>query len=656
MIAFAPDYVLWQSVAASIAPRRRVRPSTWSEENVVLTREMSPIREGPFDCRWKPWTRAIHDLLFEEPEKKGVIALKPAQIGFTRGVLNIAACYCDTRPGPFLFLISDKEQAAHFASEHFDPVIQQCRRLRESFDKAARIQKRRETNTGRPYLGGRMDFAGAGSLSPVTSRTYTVVFIDEYEIFMDNFPSDRAGSGWTLAQSRTSAVESIAQIFAWSHPRRYGEGIHELYLRESDQRHWMFDCPHCAEAIAPKWENVKFPAADDLGVADPDYAELYCPHCGAAIGDADRQAAVWPRELGGTGRFVSELEPEVADRRDYIGVAINRLCDPDVTVRGLAREYVTKRTDRDRMAFYNTRLGEPFQLSRNVLTVEAVEDRVRTRSQVAVPGGLWGVRFLTAGADVQAPKENPLFYVHTSGWAASGLEYVLDLVKLKGWAALTNYLRSFRIDVTDGERVIGEMGLSLFSIDYGYATTETLNWSRYKIDAATGRRLEILPLRYRPHVRADAPALEPPERKRIDPTRPHLGPIQTFDLHRHTWVDRRMSRFQQEDAVVVLCPAPPDFAAHMTANVLTPIHDQHGWGPDREEWVRMKNRRDDWLQAGAMNEAGAALRLGLDRIHERALQTEAYTAKRRSGEGKRRRRRGGEGEIDPGGVSTDWFR
>lgn len=620
---------MMRTAARAVRPAERVTPGEWSERFVVLDTEQSPAKPGPFDSDWKPFTRAVHDLAYNEPDRRGIIAIKPSQIGFTRAMLNLLAYECDNNPGPFLYIISDKNQAAHFAASEFVPSVNGIAHLRESFD--AGSKKGRETTVQRPYVGGRVDFAGAGSVSAVSSRPYVRIFCDEYEICVDNFPSERAGGLYGFLLGRTKAMPDVARLYIWSHPRRKGEGTHKLYDEQSDRRAWVFDCPHCGDTIRPAWSLVQFSSTDAEGQLDPDSASLVCPHCGEQVSDHDRASAVWPRELGGSGRFESELEPEAAARREYIGVAIHRLADPDVTVRSLAAEFVAARTDVDRMAFFNLALGEAFSIERGVVTDELVRERIDTIERIVVPGGPWGVQYLCAGVDVQAPKDHPTLYTWIAAFLGNGLELVVGLERLKGWAALHNLLRTLTVPVSTNAQLSGSVGVSLCSIDCGYATGEVLDFCRTSIvHADHGRPVHLLPMRYRPHIKADKWAIRPPETKRLKPGYEHLGPIELFDLHRNTCVSRMMARVREDERLRVLCREPGDFVSHMTSNVEVPVVDAHGWGDGELEWQRIKNRRDDWLQAGVYCEVGAALTLGLDRLYEivTARQTQDRKPKR----------------------------
>lgn len=615
-LAHPEERELWGTVARSMRPPQRRRPSDWAEKNVVLTREQSPQRPGPLSCDVYPWTRDSHDIMYDNPEKRGVICKKRAQLGLTRVALDVIGSYCEDRPGPFLFCISNNKQAAHYANEHFSPMVEGCPSLKALFDQAAE-DDRRELTIERPYKGGRVDFVGAGSVSSVTSRTYVCVFLDEYEVFMDEFPSSAAGDGFTMAEARTLAVESIAQIWTWSHPRRSGQGIDKLYREKSDQRAWVFDCPHCFDPIFPHSSLMVFPVVDEMGLPDPTFAEFRCPHCGCTITDRERAKATWSPRLGGTGRFLSRLTPEEAAKKKFVGIEINGLADPFVTVASRAAGMIAATDERSLMAWHNVIMGEDFSSARAVITKDVLEARcAKVEAQISVPGGEKGCVLLTVGVDVQHPKDNPTLYVWASAWSIMGHRFVVDLLKVRGWAALNEYLQRLTIAVAGPDGRTAKLYPKCCSIDCGDLFAQVADHCREPVINAGGNRVLMLPVRFRAHVRADAPAILPAERKLYDPQRLWMGPLKRWDLYRHHWVDRLMSRWG-DGRVTVLCKLPPEFFGHMQANVLSPVKDVHNWGSDATEWAKRNPRdRDDYAMAGAYDETGAVLECNLDRLYQ----------------------------------------
>ncbi|MCE2925638.1 MAG: phage terminase large subunit family protein [Phycisphaeraceae bacterium] len=631
-----------QGVANVLRPAPDVKPADWAAANISMPPEVTQ-RPGPVNVDIKPWGRAVLNVRADNPGKKGAIGIKPAQIGYTTAKLLQLMAGVALQPGPALYLISDRDQASFYGSDVFMAVAMATPSLRERFyrDAGARAasvkddQTQRELLSQKPYKGGRVDFVGAGSVAKVSSRTYRDVYIDEYETFQDNWPTDKAGDGWTFAHGRTRMVAASAWIETWSHPRRKGEGIDKLYHEQSDQRHWTFCCPHaeCRKRFAPRWKMVRYavrgvgPGGDatEEGTIDPATARLHCPHCDRIITDADRAREVWAKGARvpgeGSGALVSELEPAKAATREYVGLWIHALCDPDVTVVGLAMGWASKKSVAERMAYMNVMIGEGFEESGSDITPEVLSKIIATAERVSVPGGPMGCQYMTVGVDVQAPEANPTLYVKATAWSVSGMGFTVGLVKLRGWAQLHRYLSELTVPLDDpAERGLDRPVLTahLCAIDCGYLTGQVLDFCRTPIVHATGHhRIKLLPVRFAAHVKSTLPAVMPSEGKRTDPRRPHLGPLPLWELHRHTWVGRTISRMQN-GAEAIICAVPEDYAAHATANVLMPVEDEHGWNSARMEWGKIKGRRDDWMMAGVYAEAGAALDddLRLDRLYE----------------------------------------
>jgi phage terminase large subunit GpA-like protein len=622
---------MWLKVAELIRPRDLSRPSEWAEANVTLTAEQSPKRPGPFRCDFMPWTRAILDILVDNPGKKGVVCMKRQQVGWTRAALIYFAWSCLNEPGPFLFLIGDEKKAKHYSVEHFDPMVEGCPALKKIFDQAA--QTKRTTMEEKPYTGGRVDMAGGGSAGDVTSKTYTLVALDELELVYDNFPR-KVGDPIVFAEGRMATVRDIGRILMFSHPRRSDRGIALVFNTRSDMRAWMFDCPHCGAAVDPTWKCVHVeglkgagPKALEFGTIDPDKVVFRCPACTEVITDAERARAVWPANVreGGSGRLVSRLPAEDAAKREFVGVAINGLADPTITVAELALRLSNLQDDVARGSFFNQELGEPYESSAAAVTVEHVRERLEaSRGLVLVPGGRLGVQFIAVGADIQFPIDRPTVYARAEGYAPQKYKYVTHFDKLSGWDAFQAWLEELDVAIAheSGNGVGGRLGVSIATIDCAFATGQVLDFCRRNIySKVTGAKIILLPVRYVPHVKANAPAIMPSVEKRTDPRRPELGPLDLYDLHRDTWVDREMRRWLDERILVVGRP-PIDLAAHITANVQVPAPDEHGWGNAGLIWEKVKDKRDDWMQAGALGEAGAVLRMNADRLMELVSQDE----------------------------------
>lgn len=609
---------IWRAMAERIRPKPEVMPSDWCAQHMVLPVEVSPHRPGRFDPGWKPWLRPFMDLLSRERHKRGVICKKKAQGGMTIAALGTIYADADNRPGPILYIIPGRDFAAKFAAEKIRPVIKNSPRIKHIF--GGQKDKRR-TQQEMPFPGGQLTLAGAGTVSAVIGSTYKKVVVDEFDTCEDTFPDAKTGSLWTVVQGRGDALPDIFELWLFSHPRKRGGGIDKLYDEQSDRRAWCFDCPHCTHPIRPEWRLVKYRATRPDGRPDPRSAALYCPSCGAEVSDSQRRIATQNAEThahaGGTGRFLTDLpEPEYKARK-YIGLWVHAIADPDVSIAELAGRLAACESEEERMGVYTVTFGEAYSSDAEPITADLVGQRLARLEHIILPTGTRGCRLLIAGVDVQFPPEHPTMIVTAQAFTPAGTSFIVDFSVLTGWDALAEYLRTLRFDTeADGDRG-SPMGPLACGIDCNFATGSTLSFARRTIiNAATSQLVNIYPMRFQPYVKADVMARMASEDQRTDKTRPHLGTVPLWELHRHTWVNRTMRRWM-EDRVTVLCKSPPNLAEHMTANVLSVVRDRHGWGKPRMEWDKPKQRRDDWAMAQVYAEAVAALEYGLDQLGER---------------------------------------
>lgn len=654
-IAHPEERELWEAVAAAIQPRTRVRPSAFAERSIIL--DQSNARPGPFSCDWKPWTRDLHDLHFDHPEKLGEIGIKPEQIGASRANINRALCNCATDPGPMLYLTTDAIKAQNFAVREFMPSVRACPELDKVFSQSA--EDNRSLIASRPFAGGVIDFVGAGSESGVISTARKFVVLDEYQKSSENFPKSSGDLfGTAFGRTKTFRQAGLGGMYVFSHPRYDNEDVMDLWTRISDRRRWCFDCPHCGALVFPCSARVRMTGLDESdgehADLNPDSAVFVCATNGCVILDAERAHATWPPRLGGTGRFVSELSAEEQAKRPFIGWWVTGLADPAFGVREWAAEFVQKKTVEQRQTFFNKRNGEPDARSEGTLALESIEQCLKPMADIVVPGGPRGVRFLCAGADVQSPRHNPTFVTVGMAFAANGLAYLVWAKVVSGFAAYHALLGEASVKINDGAGnsvagPAGLLGVRMASIDTGYETQQVMHNSRIAVySAARGGKVEQLPLKYTTQTNADNPAILAPESKRTDIARPELGAIDYFYLHRHSWVDRAIRRIQ-EGRLVILCALPLMFKEHLMSNMLRPKLKLHGLEPDAAEWWKPKELRDDFLQALAYCEAGAVLKLGLDRIHaadEREARERPAAVNERDGEQRRGKREFGAGMAD----------
>ncbi len=622
------DAALLRAVADVLRPPAIERQSQWAERAVELVPELTE-RPGKYDPDYWPFTRDILDVAHHFPHKRGAIIKKPAQVGVsTLELVDLAGQARHVR-GRMLYVISTKTDASDFVAEKFNPILKGCPEVAALFQ-SAKAEKRRAILLSKPYRGGRVDFVGAGSPAGVSSRTYQEIWDDEYEQCIGVFPKEY-GDLFKFLEARQRALRGKRYLKVWSHPRKRGEGIDKHFTERSTMHHWVFTCPHtrddgtpCGATVKPCWALVHYTGTTPEGKSDPETAELRCPACQKAITDAQRSIAVWAPAKGGTGRFESELPAAEQAQRPYAGLAVNGLCDPWKSVVQFARSYAACTSDEELMTFFNLELGEEFAVSRSNLTVEMVKSCLAESPRIVLPGGNLGVRYLVVGADAQFPPELPTLYATAMAFAATGMMYIVAAERLQGFAAFYEWLRhlAFPVDHPPGYSgdVPSTLGVRLATVDTKWETGAILDNLRGATvySSATNARVDLLGVQFEAHLKRDNPVVEVPMAKQLHPTLPHMPPFQRFQLNRHAFVDRVMNRWAT-GRVTALCRLPEEFPAHVTANVLRPKETLHGWMTEENEWELIPKARDDWNMGLVYGEAGAAVKLGLDRIHLEAL-------------------------------------
>src|SRR5690606_12518672 len=141
----------------------------------------------------------VLDCTYEEPHKKGMIAIKPSQVGWSLAMIILMACRIDTCPGPMLYLTTDATKAGTFTEKYLMPIIKGIPRLRMNLERAAKELS--EQKTSKPFEGGYLDLVGAGSESGVISLPRRDVWLDEYQLSAENFPGS-SGDLWKTALGR----------------------------------------------------------------------------------------------------------------------------------------------------------------------------------------------------------------------------------------------------------------------------------------------------------------------------------------------------------------------------------------------------------------------------------------------------------------------
>lgn len=632
--AVLPDQGLLDLAASIVRPRARQRPSEWAIQHVRISAKESE-RSGDFEFRL-PFQRAVLDLPYEEPWKQGIMAYKGSQIGFSLIQMIMMMQQAVERGGPMLYMIGKADKAEEMSDRRFKELALGCAPFRACLaDKMFEVEGWNPTR----YDRGNIDWYGAGSPSNFVSNPYRIVVGDEFQLILANT------RGWTgdpvnqLLGRIKQFRESLVVLFG--HPTVEGSPFDEHFTNLSDQRAWVWDCPHCKGPVRlTLMDQVEIPLDSD-GKPNPRGARLLCPCCGDEITDAQRVRAMWERSERhpeGSGRFETQLSDEDARGKAFIGLELHGLAvEPTLTVRKLAQLYVASVDDAAKQSFYNMIIGQKYRPARKRVTmtsVEACAERLERESVpgLAVPGG---VRFVTAGVDVQFPESNPILYVVMVAWCASGKHFVWRR-KMQGWTSLHAWAIEASVKTHGvGLEPDGRLPLETMCIDAagkfnGQVKDQCRIAQRTCYHKVGSQLVSWIPVMYDPRMTSsEVPVQRVTKESRIvDPQRPELGPIEMYEAYRHYWVNRNFNALAEENWRFV-DGVDGELKAHMMANLLQPLKKRHGMEEERVEWMLARGLRDDWARALDYAMIAAFVKHRLDRIHELDAPIEVRTPERR---------------------------
>lgn len=612
MSALEHDKATMRAVAEALMPRPRTRPSEWVAQNVYVDRRAGVDAEGPMNVHYYPWGGAFLDLLYDHPKKKGVVCMKPSQRGITLLCIAYIAYSMACEGGNLLYLMGKEDEANSMSGNRFDPMLRSVRALKGRLGAVLSDDRRSENMLSYPYDEGVLNLGTAGSPGSVSSTTYRVLVIDEFDQAQEAFPKSK-GALLEFAEGRQTAIRGGSEVWLFSHPTVEDKGIAQVSRERSDQGRWVFDCPRCGGVFDPHFDKcIVFDLYSEDGlVPELDSHRVVCRACGGAISTEERQRAVWPAEgqpggrPGGSGRFWSPLGDAEADGKEYLGADIDGLCDPYRSNRQLARTRADALTPEARQAVLNVQGGKPVSKQTVVITAETMAEVLAAPKTLVLPGGPKGIVVTALGADVQSPRENLRFYCAAAAMSASGICYVTDLARVQGFEALTGWAQQAGVAVDDGTgsgSAVRTIGPRYFAIDDRYESGQVKGFCRSTIyNAASQQRMSLVPVGFVSSsvLNKDNPCVLRADRRRTDPDRPALGMIDMFDLYRHSWVDRVLMMMQQNQIRIAmpLDRRPPDLQMHLTAQMLTEKRQPHNWGEVQMEWDLAKGRRDDWFMA-----------------------------------------------------------
>jgi phage terminase large subunit GpA-like protein len=276
---------LRREIRAALSTPPRLSVPAWADQYRVLARGY-----GSQSGQWSTDTVEIARgpmLAVTEPGVHRISVMCCTQLLKTELILNIAGFHAHTDPCPILLLQPKDDAAEQFSKERLQPMVAATPALRERVG-AGKARSSETTLTYKPYPGGFLALAGAGSPDNLARRPIRVLLADE----VDKYPITREGDPIMLAEERTATFGLNWLSVQACSPTIEDESRIAALEAQSDQRRASVACPHCAHRLFPdffkhvQWEK------DDGGQHMPKTARIFCEACGAGWSEGERLKAL----------------------------------------------------------------------------------------------------------------------------------------------------------------------------------------------------------------------------------------------------------------------------------------------------------------------------------------------------------------------------
>ena len=494
----------WRRIRADLfrsifAPKPRPHIDEWADRYRRLSSTQGNTPEpGPYSTDRVPFLREILRT-FLDPSIRVIVVQKPAQIGFTEGVIgNVIGYHIHQRPRSIVVVQPSNEDARDWSKDKLEGLIDGTPAVAERLE-LGRGEGGRDKNTvlTKRFRGGQLKIVGGTSPKGLRRTSAPIILIDE----ADGIPprAGREGSPIDIVLKRMSAFWDATAVIG-STPTNRGASAIEEWLQRSDWREYYVPCPHCGHHQVLRWggkdeaHGIKFYFEEVYGrdqLIAGSVAYL-CESCAALIEERDRH---W---MYARGEWRAR-QPEI---RGIAGFQIGGLLSPfegsSWTV--VAQEFLDARRVPERLQVWtNTRLGELWDEPVEKIDPMSLRDRAEEYG-AEVPAD---AAALTAAVDVQADR----LEVAIDGWGAGEESWLITHQRLYGdpekrdvWARLESIL-------TRG--YLHEFGALLYVqatfIDTGYLTETVYRFVKprerrnvFAVKGVAGSRVAGEPLKRAP--------------------------------------------------------------------------------------------------------------------------------------------------------------
>lgn len=486
-------------VEALTTSRPSLTPSEWAQAKRYLPPSVTSM-PGRFRFEVAPYMREIVDCMGVDSPIREVAVMKGSQLTYTTGgVENVIGYVIDhVKTAPMLLVTADSELAKLRMEANITPMLQLSglSHLISSSDegnrrKTGHTDKKLEWNGG-----GYMVPLGAQNANKLRQQSFQFVVNDEVDAWPDTVGND--GDPVELVKGRTKGYEQSRKIFSGSTPTIKGISKIERLFLDGDQRRYFVNCIKCGHS---QWLKFRTKSHDGVvggmvwdlkdGLLVPSSVRYLCqnPDCQHPHRNDDKTRLLDPANGAEWRPTATPVSPEI---RSY---HIPSLLSPvgmqtwTAIVELFLRAWDTER-ERARdvgklQVFYNTELGEAFELQGSRVTFEQVSDHRRACYGFGQIPNAWArehcggaIQLLTCAVDVHVDR----LKVAVWGWTVGRRVFLIDYLTFEGdteqindpgtWGALRTLINGKRYTADDGRR----FGIALTVIDSGFQTDNVYNF------------------------------------------------------------------------------------------------------------------------------------------------------------------------------------
>ena len=484
-------------VLSYVIAKERLTVSEFSEKHRWMFNEGGG-HVGKWDNRMVPYVVEPMDEL-DNFDIQTVIVVGPGQSGKTTVAENWFMRSVHSVPGNFLWFMQTDDSLEAYVKARINPMVKGHSFMADSQGKKSKDDSLHFKNFGAMHI----EFLSA-TYSNLINKSAPRIVADEIDAYPESL-----GNVKPLLDIRRQTFGRESKLLITSHPDRargmnpdkdWTDGVMGVYA-DSDRRIWYWECPNCHAWSSPcplseRYMCLSYPEDGTLDEVQ-EQACLICPVNGCVITETERLKMLRVGKWVGTGQKIALNGTVTGERvkRASAGFWSVGVMSPFILggIGALARakakaerEYEVSGEDKTLREVMVKQFGFPYTPPRQIGSVTANQLAERSEYDIQLKTVPRGVRFLTAGVDIQ----QAYFDVLVRGWGIGGESWIIDKFRVPGdpatepecWDELINLLLKRAYDL-DG---FPEKGMPIRGIGYdsggapGVARQAYDAWSRWK--------------------------------------------------------------------------------------------------------------------------------------------------------------------------------